>query len=87
MEAALSLSSEIGIQPACQALDVARSGFYRTQARKNGPSAEPKKRPSPPRALSSEERQGVVDILHKDRFFDQAPQEIYATLLDEGEYH
>jgi putative transposase len=87
MEAALSLSSEIGIQPACQALDVARSGFYRTQARKNGPSAEPKKRPSPPRALSSEERQGVVDILHRDRFFDQAPQEIYATLLDEGEYH
>ena len=33
MEAALSLSSEIGIQPACQALDVARSGFYRAQAR------------------------------------------------------
>ena len=48
---------------------------------------EPIKRPSPPRALSSYERQGVLDILHADRFADKAPQEIYATLLDEGEYH
>lgn len=87
MEAAHTLSFEIGIKPACEALDVARSGFYRTQARKNAPSVERKPRPSPPRTLSSEERQGVLDILHMNRFVDQAPHEVYATLLDEGEYH
>jgi len=87
MEAALTLSSDIGIKSACESLDVPRSGFYRTQARKNATPMEPIKRPSPPRALSSYERQGVLDILHADRFADKAPQEIYATLLDEGEYH
>ena len=32
-------------------------------------------------------RQGVLDLLHADRFVDQAPQEVYATLLDEGDYY
>src|ERR1700727_2172116 len=29
----------------------------------------------------------VLDLLHAPRFADQAPAEIYATLLDEGIYH
>jgi hypothetical protein len=29
----------------------------------------------------------VLDLLHAPRFADQAPAEIYATLLDEGVYH
>ena len=86
MEAALTLSSDVGIKSACASLDIPRSGFYRTQARKNAPLMEPMKRPSPPRALSSDERQGVLDVLHSDRFVDKAPQEVYATLLDEGSY-
>ena len=48
---------------------------------------EPKKRPSPPRTLSSDEREAVLDILHSDRFVDKAPHEVYGTLLDEGTYH
>ena len=87
MEAALTLSSDIGIKSACASLDVPRSEFYRTQARKNAPPVAPIKRPSPPRTLSSDERQGVLDILYSDRFADKAPQEIYATILDEGKYH
>ena len=87
MEAALTLSSDIGIKSACASLDIPRSGFYRMQARKNAPPMEPTKRPSPPRALSSDERQDVLDVLHSERFVDKAPQEIYATILDEGTYH
>lgn len=87
MEAALTLSADIGIKSACESLDVPRSGFYRTQTLKRAPFMEPRKRPSPPRTLSLKERQGVLDILHTDRFADKAPQEVYATLLDEGEYH
>jgi len=87
MEAALTLSSEVGIKPACKALEVSRAGFYRTQTLKATPSVEPHKRPSPPRALSSNEQQVVLDILHTERFMDKAPYEVYATLLDEGQYH
>ena len=87
MEAALTLSFEVGIKPACESLDVSRAGFYRMKAQRNAPPVEPSKRPSPPRALSSDERQGVLDILHTDRFVDKAPYEVYATLLDEGQYH
>jgi putative transposase len=87
MEAALSLSREIGIKPACESLAIARSGFYREQAKKEAPSGEANKRPSPPRALSSAERQEVLDVLHSERFVDKAPHQVYATLLDEGEYY
>jgi putative transposase len=86
MEAAFTLASDIGIKPACESLKIPRSGFYRMKARHTASPVEPRKRPSPPRALSPTERQGVLDRLHEDRFIDKAPQEIYATLLDEGEY-
>jgi putative transposase len=39
-----------------------------------------------PRALSPEERQAVLHVLHSDRFQDLAPAEVFATLLDEGTY-
>ncbi len=87
MDAAQTLASAVGIKPACDAFGLARCGFYRAQARTYAPMVEPTTRPSPPRALSADERQGVLDLLHSDRFADQAPHEVYATLLDEGEYH
>lgn len=39
-----------------------------------------------PRALQPQERRAVLDVLHEPRFADQAPAEVYATLLDEGRY-
>lgn len=39
-----------------------------------------------PRALSQAERAEVLGVLHEDRFVDQAPASIYATLLDDGRY-
>jgi len=83
MAATQSLSTEIGIKPACAALGLARSGFYRGQH----PATASAPRPSPPRTLSSEERHAVIETLHSDRFVDQAPATIYATLLDEGRYY
>jgi putative transposase len=86
MDAARTLSCDVGIKPACDALGIPRCGFYRTQAQRHTPPPDPKKRPSPARALSAAERQGVLDLLHADRFADQAPHEVYATLLDDGVY-
>ena len=83
MAATQSLSTEIGIKPACAAFGIVRSGFYRGQR----PATAPAPRPSPPRTLSSEERQAVLATLHSARFVDTAPATVYATLLDEGRYH
>jgi len=77
-----SLAREVGIRPACSALDVSRAGFYRWQYPHE---KEPLCRLSP-LALSSGERNEVLDILHAERFIDKAPREIYATLLDEKSY-
>jgi putative transposase len=84
MSAVLDLSVHVGIKQSCEAFGIVRSTFYRLQAQY---SKEKGKRPSPPRSLSLEERQGVLDILHSERFMDKTPQEIYAILLDEGQYY
>jgi putative transposase len=39
-----------------------------------------------PRALPSSERAEVRQVLNSERFADQPPREVYATLLDEGTY-
>ncbi len=70
---------------ACRALGVSRASFYRRRRRKEAPTADRRAGPSP-RALSAEQRGQVRDALNSERFMDKAPREIYATLLDEGEY-
>lgn len=46
----------------------------------------PAPRPTPPRALDPVERQLVLTTLDSERFLDQAPAQVHATLLDEGTY-
>lgn len=83
MIACQELSKEVGTVAACSSLDIARPTYYR----RLGAVFEESARPAPPRALSADERQQVLDVLHADRFVDKAPAEVYATLLDEGVYH
>jgi len=87
MEATLSLSPEVGIRPACESLGVSRAAFYRKRNKEQALDAVPNERQRHHRALSPEERQEVLDILHSGRFVDKAPHEVYATLLDEGVYY
>jgi len=86
MSAAHALSLDVGKRPACEALSVPRATFYRYMTRKYIFSPENVSRPSPPLALSLDERQLVIDTLHSDRFQNKTPAEVYATLLDEGQY-
>ena len=81
--AALELAGEVGVAPACQALGVSRATFYRRQRPAPG---HQQPRPTPARALSESEREGVLDVLASPRFVDRAPAEVVATLLDEGRY-
>ncbi len=43
-------------------------------------SAPPALRPSPPRTLTATGKQPVLDVLHAERFRDQAPAEVFAPL-------
>ncbi len=85
MEAATSLGSVVGIQPACAALGLNRSRFYRDKRRRESPK-EMTARPEPPLSLTEMERREVLEILRSDRFMDQAPAAIHAILLEEGRY-
>jgi putative transposase len=78
------LTPVIGTRPACRALGASVAGIYR---RRQPPAPRPSRpRPTPERALSAAERQEVLDTLHSPRFVDVAPEECWATLLDEGTY-
>ncbi len=72
---------------ACAALGVSRASVQRRRARLTAQLAIRRSRPIPARALTTSQQQIVLDLLHAPRFADQAPAEIYATLLDEGAYY
>jgi putative transposase len=82
MKAAEQLSERISVSAACEALGVPRSNFYRARQ----PKSEPKPRPTPQRALTPEEKEQVRQTLNSERFQDSAPRQVYAALLDDGEY-
>ncbi|HVT17521.1 MAG TPA: IS3 family transposase, partial [Thermoanaerobaculia bacterium] len=84
MTAAAELAPSVGAAAACRACGVARASWYR----RGRPSASParRERRRSPRALAPAERQGVLDILHSERFIDRAPAQVQATLLEEGTY-
>jgi len=84
MKAAEELAGQVGIAQACRALGVSRAGFYRHDRPKR-PRQTPR-RPKPPRSLSELERLQVLQTLRSDRFVDQTPYEVYATLLDAQQY-
>lgn len=82
MNAAMALSQDVGVAPACASLGVARATYYRRLQSRRPPRA----RPRPARSLSEAERQDVLDLLHSERFVDVAPAQVHATLLDEEKY-
>jgi len=82
MQLARELGETVGVASACAALNVPRSSFYRSSSAR--PPTQP--RPTPARALTAQERRDVVGVLNSERFMDQAPRQVYATLIDEGTY-
>jgi len=85
MEATKRLAAIANWTQACLALGVARASAFRFWKRQHNP-VQPKEPVKPERSLSQAEKEQVLMVLHSDRFVDIAPQEVYATLLDEGVY-
>jgi len=84
MSTVLAVAPEIGMAPACRALGVSRATAYRH--RDPRPKTRGRPRPTSPLALSGQERAAVLGQLHSERFSDDSPAQVYATLLDEGTY-
>ena len=84
------LSEQVRVSRACEVMGVPRSTLYRSRQRARPTGQAPlasTSRSSPSRALSVAEKAEVHAILNSERFQDCAPREVYATLLDEGQYH
>src|SRR5262245_48324424 len=76
---------QVGVAPLCQALGLARATFYR---RRGGPPAESttsRSRRAPRQALTPAEREGVLALLHEERFVDLPPAQVWAQVLDAGQ--
>jgi putative transposase len=86
MPVVTELAVDVGTSAACHALCMPRASYYRDRRRASSPTVT-SSRPSPARALRPAERETVLACLHEERFQDRSPAAVYATLLDEGQYH
>ena len=68
----------------CHSVGLARATLYRRRQPARTPT--PTVRAASPRALVPAERLAILDVLHSERFVDQSPAEVHATLLDEQTY-
>ena len=73
---------------ACGVLGLNRSSVYARRRRLEHKVAPRRSRKDSrqPRALSTSERQRVLDTLHSEAFCDQPPVEVYESLLEQGQY-
>jgi putative transposase len=86
IRSAEQLAQSVGVAEACRVLDIPRSSLYRSRLPVPIEPELPVEPTPSPRALSRDEKAGVCQVLDSERFQDQAPQEVYATLIDEGQY-
>ncbi len=86
IQVAEELGASVGIATACAVLGVPRSSLYRARHTPAAVTSPAPERAKSVRALSAEEQTTVRALLNSARFQDQAPREVYATLLDEGTY-
>jgi hypothetical protein len=70
---------------ACRSVGRSRATHYR-QHRTPRPAGPPRPRPRSHRALTDTQVDEILAVLNSERFCDQAPAQIWATLLDEGRY-
>lgn len=84
MEIVQQRDPQIPLRTACAAVGLPRATVYRRLRPR--PSSASRARPRSPRRLSDDERARVLEVLHSERFADQPPAEVYATLLEEGHY-
>ena len=71
MSLALQIAPQVGVVAACEALGVPRATLYRRLWPKDRAP-----RPRSLRALSTDEQQAILAVLHDPRFVDASPAEV-----------
>ena len=85
-ETITELTPLVGVKAACTAVGRPRATHYRRHRASPVP-VRPRRAPArQPRALTQDEEEKVLAVLHSERFVDLAPAEVHAILLDEGTY-
>lgn len=85
--AVIELESVLSTSVACAVLGRSRATHYRRRRPNTDPAVvTERRRAAQPRALSGTERAEVLETLHSERFVDESPATVWATLLDEGRY-
>jgi putative transposase len=83
----VQMAEIVGTRGACAACGVAQATHYRRHRQSLRPEPPPRaERRRQPRALSPDERAEIKAVLDSERFRDESPASVYATLLDEGRY-
>ena len=85
--AVIELESVLATSTAGAVLGRSRATHYRRRRPVPEPGVARQRRGAvQPRALSGTERAEVLEALHSERFVDESPATVWATLLDEGRY-
>lgn len=79
-------ADDVGIAPACRAINISRATWYRRRKKMNGTVLEHKPRKRSPRRLCDAERKHIIEVLCSEEMMDRSPRAVYAILLDRGEY-
>jgi len=75
------------IDKLCDALLIPRATYYYFCKQKEEKNSITSKKYEPNNALSREEKETVMSILHSERFIDKTPYDAFNAMLDEGRYH
>ena len=86
MTAVEQTEADVGVAPLCRAMNLPRATLYRRRINHDAKARAAAPKRASHRALSGAERGDALEALHSPRFVDKTPYEVYATLLDEGEY-
>ena len=81
----ISQEKNIPVSALCYAVAIPRATYYRHE--RDAESSVTFSYKPPKNALSREEKQQVLDLLHSERFIDKTPYEAFNTLIDNGEYY
>lgn len=80
----ISEEKDVALSALCDSLQIARATLYRDCSDNTGSAAM--NRSKPHNAISDEEKQRILDVMHSERFIDSTPYDVFYTLLDEGQY-
>ncbi len=86
-ELILAYRPQLPLSRMCKALGYPRASFHRAIATRVQRTPAIRAKRVSVRKLSNVEESTILETLNSAQFMDMAPAEIYATLLDEGQYY